>query len=449
MKFQPPRPALRHLLPALALAARALLALLVPCANAAQWPSWRGPNGDGTSPEKTLPLKWSPTENVKWKAPLPEPGDSSPIVWDDKIFITQSFESEGGRTVLCFDRATGKQLWKQGTTWKKPEKRYGKNPYCAASPVTDGTRVIAFFGSAGLFCWDMNGRELWHSDLGKHEHEWAYAASPLIHGDLCILYFGPGLNARLLGLDKNTGQTLWENPESAIVPRARTDGFKGQEKNGMVGTFTTPIIVRAGDRDELIHTFPQQTRAFDPLTGKPLWNCDGLNELVYASPIHGRGVLVGMGGFLGTSIAVKTGGTGDVTASHRLWQSVRTKNRLGSGVVFGEHVYVLNSDGIAECLELTTGKSLWQERVKGSGPQGDSWSSMMLAGEHILVLNKSGDTLVLKASPTFQLVGVNSLGNETCNASHALSNGDLFIRTHQNLWCIRDGQKTAAPSPPK
>jgi outer membrane protein assembly factor BamB len=373
---------------------------------------------------------------VRWKIELPEPGDSSPVVWEDKVFITQAREATGGRTVMCFNRRDGKLLWQQGTTWTEKEKRYGQNPYCAASPVTDGERVIAFFGSAGLLCWDMNGKELWRRDLGRHEHEWAYAASPLIHGDVCVLYFGPGLNARLLGLDKRTGKTLWEAKEPAPESRPRTDGFKGQERGGMIGTFTTPIVVRAGQRDELIQTFPQFVRAFDPRSGRPLWHCDGLNELVYCSPIAGEGVLVGMGGFFGTSLAVKTGGTGDVTATHRLWQTVRTKNRLGTGVIAGGHVFILNTEGIAECLNLQTGASLWQERVKGSGKKGDSWSSMVLVDGHILCLNQGGETLVLKASPKFELVRVNSLDGALVNSSHAISNGEIFIRTQKHLWCI-------------
>lgn len=404
--------------------------------HAANWPSWRGPQGDGTSPERNVPLTWSATENVRWKIELPEPGDSSPVVWEDKVFITQAREATGGRTVMCFNRRDGKLLWQQGTTWTQKEKRYGQNPYCAASPVTDGERVIAFFGSAGLFCWDMEGKELWRRDLGKHEHEWAYAASPLLHGDVCVLYFGPGLNARLLGLDKRSGKTLWEAKEPAPAARPRTDGFKGQERGGMVGTFTTPVIVRAGQRDELIQTFPQFVRAFDPRSGRPLWHCDGLNELVYSSPIAGEGVLVGMGGYFGTSLAVKTGGTGDVTATHRLWQTVRTKNRLGTGVIAGGHVFILNTEGIAECLNLQTGASLWQERVKGSGSKGDSWSSMVLVDGHILCLNQGGETLVLKASPKFELVRVNSLDGAVVNSSHAISNGEIFIRTQKHLWCI-------------
>jgi outer membrane protein assembly factor BamB len=417
------------------------LALPFTSAVASNWPSWRGPNGDGTSPEKNVPLKWSATNNVRWKTPLPEPGDSSPIVWSNRVFITQAFEREGGRAVICFDRRDGRQLWKSGTTWKQPEKRYGKNPFCAASPVTDGDRVIAFFGSAGLFCFDMGGSELWRRDLGQQDHEWSYAASPLIHGDLCLLYFGPGLNARMLAFDKHTGKTLWEFEEPPLEKRPRTDGFQGNEERGVTGTFATPIIVKADGRDELVQLFPQRAWAFDPRTGDPLWNCDGLNELIYCSPIFCNGVLVAMGGFKGTTIAIKPGGKGDVTASHRLWQSMRTKDRLGSGIVAGDHVYVLNTEGIAECLELTTGNSLWQERVKGSGAKGESWSSMVLVDGHLLVLNKSGETVVLKASPKFEFVGVNPLNNELANSSHALSDGDVFIRTHQHLWCIGEAKK--------
>lgn len=404
--------------------------------SAANWPAWRGPNGDGSSPEQNVPLQWSATENVLWKIELPEPGDSSPVVWDGKIFLAQSLEREGGRTVTCYDRRDGKLLWKQGTTWTKPERRYSKNPHCAASPINDGERVIAFFGSAGLFCWDMNGKELWRRDIGPQSHEWSYAASPLLHGDVCVLYFGPGANARLIGLDKHSGKTLWEFKEPALEPRPRTDGFKGNERGGMVGTFATPVIVRSGQRDELIQTFPQFTRAFDPRTGRALWHCDGLNELVYCSPVAGEGVLVAMGGFFGTSLAVKTGGSGDVTATHRLWQAVRTKNRLGTGVISGGHVFILNTEGIAECLNLRSGESLWQERVKGAGKKGDSWSSMVLVAGHILCLNQSSETIVLKAGPEFELVRVNALDGDPANSSHAISNGEIFIRTHKHLWRI-------------
>src|SRR5687767_1706413 len=174
-----------------------LLPLSLPAAN---WPGWRGENGLGISPETTLPLKWSATENVLWKTPLPERGNSTPVVWKDKVFITQAVGER--RTVMCFDRKSGKVLWQSGTSYGEKEETHETNPYCSASPVTDGERVIAWFGSAGVFCYDFNGKELWRKDLGKQSHTWGFASSPLIDGDLCVLYFGPGKGAALIGLDK-------------------------------------------------------------------------------------------------------------------------------------------------------------------------------------------------------------------------------------------------------
>ncbi|MBM3875349.1 MAG: serine/threonine protein kinase [Verrucomicrobia bacterium] len=405
------------------------------------WPMWRGPNHDGVSPEKDIPTHWTSTENVRWKTPLPEGGDSSPIVWGGKVFITQSIEAEGGRNLMSFDTRTGKLLWKQGTTWKQSEQRYGKNPYCAASPATDGERVIAFFGSAGLFCWDMDGRELWRRDLGRHHYEWGYASSPILHGDLCVLYFGPGDKAALLALDKKTGKTVWQADEPAITRGPRTDGFRGSENRGMVCTYSTPIIMKAGARDELVMPWPQQARAYDPKSGRELWRCEGLNELVYCSPVAGDGVVVAMGGFFGTTIAVRGGGSGDVTAANRLWQTVRTKNRLGTGIVRGQHVYVLNTElGLAECLELTTGKVAWSENIQAKSAKRDSWSSMVLAGDHLYSPTQGGEVVVLRADPKkFEQVAINPLDNELINSSPAVSHGRIFIRTHKNLWCIGAG----------
>jgi outer membrane protein assembly factor BamB len=184
----------------------------------------------------------------------------------------------------------------------------------------------------------------------------------------------------------------------------------------------------------VIMLFPRHIRAFDPATGRELWNCDGMNPLVYCSPIFGEGTVVGMGGFFGTTIAVPAGGGGEVK---RLWQTVRTKNRLGSGVIHEGHIYVLNTDGFAECIELKTGRSVYLERLKPAGPKGESWSSMTLSGDRIYILNQSGDCYVLRASPKFELLATNALGSELTNASLAVSDGRLFIRTHERLWCIK------------
>jgi outer membrane protein assembly factor BamB len=173
--------------------------------------------------------------------------------------------------------------------------------------------------------------------------------------------------------------------------------------------------------------------------------CDGLNPLIYSSPIYGDGVIVAMGGFLGTLVAVKPGGNGNVTATHRLWKRERNRNQLGTGVIHEGYFYVLDTPGIAECLELNTGKLVWEKRVSGVGPQNESWSSMILSGDKIYILNQSGDTIVLRASPKFEIISVNSIGNELTNATLAVSDGEFFIRTHENLWCIGEGKsKTSA-----
>jgi len=413
------------------------------CARAANWPAWRGTEGVGTTPEKNLPVRWSATENVKWKVPLPDRGNSTPIVWADKVFVTQAIEKDHVRTLMCFARADGKLLWQQSVKYSAAEETHEDNPYCSASPVTEGECVIVCHGSAGVFCYDFTGQTLWKRDLGKQEFEWGNASSPVLSGDVCVLYFGPGKGARLLGLDKKAGKTLWEYHEPEIDVGKRTDGFRGQEP-GVICTYSTALLVKTPDRDELIMSFPRYIRAFDPKTGKELWHCDGLNPLVYTSPIHNDGVVVAMGGYFGNSVAVKTGGNGNVTETHRLWQTVRTKTGIGSGVIHDGHIYLLNSGGIAECYEAKTGKTVWSERVRGDGPKADSWSSMVLAGDRIYILNQSGDCIVLKASPKFEMIGANSVGNELCNASLAVSDGDLFIRTHKHLWRIAEIKKTAS-----
>ena len=413
--------------------------------SAANWPGWRGANGSGVTSERNLPTRWSDTENVRWKFALPDRGNSTPVIWGDKVFLTQPLEKENQRTLLCLSRRDGKVLWQKSVTWDKPEESHDTNPYCSGSPVTDGERIIVWYGSAGVFCYDLNGKELWRRDLGPQTHGWGYGSSPLLHGSLCILYHGPAKPGFLVALDIKTGEIKWKTEEPALQKRARTDGFRGRDAGGVVGTFTSPLIVKAGARSELIMTYPQLMCAYDPATGKELWRCDGLNELVYASPVFADGLVIGMGGFFGSAIGVKPGGSGDVTQTARVWREERAKkNRCGSAVAHGNHVYLANMEGFVECIEAKTGTVHWSERLPAKGPKSESWSSMVLAGDLIYILNQSGDCTVMKASPKFEVVATNAVGNEMCNASVAVSNGDLFIRTHKHLWCIGEPRRTAS-----
>jgi outer membrane protein assembly factor BamB len=394
---------------------------------AENWPAWRGPEGTGVCREKNVPVHWSRTENVKWRKPLPERGNSTPIVWGDRIFITQAVANDGQRLVMCFDRHDGKLLWQKGPADVPKEVTHETNPYCSGSPVTDGERVIANFGSAGVWCFDFQGKELWHRDLGKQEHIWGGGTSPVLHGNLCFVNFGPGENTALVALDKKTGAIVWKREEPG--------GKFGHTSAEWLGSWSTPVVVRAGNADELIMTFPKRVAAFDPSSGEERWTCQGLNPLVYTSPLHHDGVIVAMGGFGGSALAVKTGGHGDVTETNRLWHQPKCRQRIGSGVIAGDHIYILDDPGIAECIELKTGKSIWEERLKGPGNTAQSWGSMVGADGRLYVVNQGGDAFVLKASPQFEVLATNSLG-ETTMGSIAVSDGELFIRTHDALWCI-------------
>jgi len=420
------------------------LALTAPL-RAANWPAWRGPDGSGATPEKNLPTRWSATENVRWKIPLPDRGNSTPAVWGDRVFVTQAVQKEHLRSLMCFSRRDGRLLWQQGVKWEAKEESHETNPFCSSSPVTDGERVIAWFGSAGAICFDLDGRELWRRDLGRQDHNWGYGSSPLLHGDLCILYHGPSKPGFLVALDKKTGAIKWKAEQPAVVKRPRTDGFRGNEDGGRVGSFGSPLLIKTDGREELIMTYPQLMCAYDPATGRELWRCDGLNELVYSSPVYADGLVVGMGGFSGSTIAVKPGGAGDVTKTARVWREERAKkNRCGSAVSSGGYLFLANMEGFVECLEAKTGNLLWSERLPAKGPKSESWSSMVLAGDLIYILNQSGDCIVLRASSKFEVVSTNAVGNELCNASLAVSDGDLFIRTHKHLWCIAEPKKTAS-----
>lgn len=401
---------------------------------AESWPAWRGNvSGSGVAVGRDAPRQWGVDSQVRWRVALPERGNSTPVVWGDRVFVTQAVSASNWRGLMCFDRANGKLLWKQGVTYDKPERTHQANPYCSASPATDGQRVVASYGSAGVVCYDMQGRELWRRDFGPVDHIWGNSSSPVLHGDLCYHYHGPGEGGFLVALDAKTGNTVWRFDEPAWDTDERTDNFRGQPGKGVTGSFSTPIIVNAGERTELIMSFPMELRALDPESGKTLWRCEGLNPLVYTSPVHADGIVVAMGGYAGTSIGVKVGGTGDVAATHRLWQLERHNGGIGSGVIKDGHLYYDNSGGIAFCLDIATGRTLWKARLPG---QGKSWGSFVLIGDYIYTLSQTGETVIFKADPAGLDVAAHNKIGEMTNSSLVPSSSEIFIRTHEALWCI-------------
>ena len=405
--------------------------------RADNWPAWRGPTGQGTSAETNLPVTWSATENVKWKVPLPDQGNSTPVIWGDKVFITQATDKttwppKGGnggpasaetRMLLCLSRSDGKELWRAAVPYKELEGTHPTNPFCSASPATDGKVVVVSHGSAGVFCYDLDGKELWRRDLGKCEHIWGNAASPVHYKNLVILNFGPGPRTFLIALDRNTGKDVWKVEE------------KGSKPEEFFGSWSTPVVAEVGGRTELVMSWAGTVKSYNPDTGELLWTCRGLEKdagkdrLTYTSPLVTPDVVVAMAGYGGSAIGVKTGGKGDVTDSHRLWRVTKNPQRIGTGVVVGDHVYATDEPGL-RCIELKTGKTVWQERVAGG-----VWSSVVHADGRLYVVGQTGETVVCAAKPEFELIARNPL-KEMTRASLAVSDGELFVRTYKHLWCI-------------
>jgi outer membrane protein assembly factor BamB len=331
------------------------------------------------------------------------------------------------RSLLCFDRGDGKPLWRHDTKFTGDEPTHETNPYCSASPVTDGRRVFASHGSAGVVaCEAGTGKLLWHRDLGPMRHIWGNASSPVLHDDKLVLLCGPGPETRLIALDPETGQTVWQND----LPEA-----KGKSPDEWKGAWNTPVVYKHDDGSTvLILGLPRYVAGFDPATGKEIWRCRGLSDLVYTNPLVGDGVIVCMSGYQGPAMGMRLprpGANGDLTDSHRLWVVEMNQQRVGSGVVAGGHVYILNDPGVAECIELETGQQVWRERAANA-----SWGSMVLSGERLYVTDQTGQTVVLRATPEeLEVLAENPLG-ETTRASVAPSNGQLFIRTYKHLYCI-------------
>lgn len=395
---------------------------------AGDWPAFRGPGGDGVAPGDKAPLHWGPGTNVLWKVALPGPGNSSPVVSRGRVFVTCAAEGGHKRNLYCVDRRTGATLWVRAVEVEAVEPTHRSNPYCASTPVADGLRVVVWHGSPGVFCYDFEGRELWKKNLGDMRHEWGYASSPVLHDGKVILNFGPGARTFLAALSLKTGELIWKHEEPG--------GLDATDKR-MVGSWTTPIVVKVEGRDQILCSMPSRVIACDPLTGDLLWSCAGLAteryELVYATPVVSGGIGVAFTGWIdGPTIGFKLGGSGDVTASNRLWLE-KQPQRIGSGVVVDGRVYIVNAGpGTAQCIECRSGKILWTERIE----EGESWGSLVLAGDRIYGTSRRGVTTVFRPDPEkLVILARNDLG-EPSNATPAVSDGQIFLRTDRHLYCV-------------
>ena len=416
------------------LAAMIFLVALATAAPAADWPAFRGPQGNGLSEETKAPLHWTKIKNVKWTAPLPQPGNGSPIVSKGLVFVTCAEDSKGhGRSLYCFDRKTGASVWTKTVSFEQDDPTHDTNLYCGSTPAANGEQVVVWHGSAGLHCYDFEGKALWKQDLGKFRHMWGYGTSPVIHDDRVILHSGPGKQIFVAAYSLADGKELWRAEEAQ-----EGDGEHRTKDKAYMGSWSTPVVTKLDPNGKVqaICTLPTRVVSYDVADGKLLWWCDGIRgkngDLAYSSPIIAGDVCVTTGGFGGPAIGFKLGGTGDLT-EQRLWRKEQNPQSIGTGVFIDGYVYRANAGAnTIECIDPKSGDIKWAESV------GSFWGSMVVVAGRCYVTAQDGTTLVFKpSSEKFELLARNSLG-EASNSTPAIFDGEFFLRTMKNLHCIAE-----------
>jgi hypothetical protein len=397
------------------------LLLIASLASASEWPAWRGPRGDGQADEPSVPTKWSTTENVHWKVPIPGGGHSSPIVFGDRIFLTTATESDQKRSLLCLNRADGKIIWKREVLHAPLEGRHERNSYASATPATDGKHVwVSFLGPPNiqLACYDVDGNEVWRKSPGTFSSVHGFCSSPVLYKDLVILNCDQDAVAWIVAYDKLTGEERW-----------RTD------RPNRTRSYGTPLIIDVNGKSQMTLSGSKCVAAYEPETGKQIWLIDGPTEQFVASHAYTHGMLLATGGFPQLHIiAIDPRGKGNVTDSNIVWRTHKGVSYVPSPVASGDYFYVVADNGIASCFAAKTGDLKWKERLGRRHS-----ASLVTAGGHVYFLDDDGETFVVKAGPTFELVSQNSL-SESCFATPAISHGQLFIRTATQLYCIGKAQ---------
>ncbi len=405
-----------HIWAAMLLFFPTFFATIAPASAEPNWPRWRGPHQDGQSTDTDVPVKWD-SGSVTWKTDLPGKGQSSPVIWGDRIYLTSALDKGRERVVLCVDRNDGKILWQQTAWTGEPEHTHVMNGWASPTCVTDGDVVVAFFGIGGLHAYTMDGKPLWSQDLGKFESPWGVAACPVIVGDLVIQNGDADLDAFIAAYDKRTGKQVW---------RTKRPDDRG---------WSTPIIVHIGDHDELVINSHTGVRGYDPATGTELWFCKSFNGRGEPTVTPAGEVLCVVNGLPGDFYAVRPGGAGDVTDSHMAWHTPRKGGRdCPSPIVVGNFVIVCDMKGVATCYQTTDGREFWKERLGGNYS-----ASPIAAGGLVYFINEAGTTIVIRPGPTLDIVAENALSpadDEIFRASFAPSEGQLFTRSDRVLYCI-------------
>lgn len=395
----------------------------------ADWPQYRGPGGSGASIDAgPLPVAWDDKQNVAWRTALPGFGASSPVTWNDRIFLTAYSgygvnASEPGdirrlqRHVVCLNLATGAVLWDRTVPAAQPEQPYEGfltlHGYASNTPATDGRRVYAFLGRSGVRAYDFDGREQWSADVGQGLDGWGSAASPIVFEHLLIVNAAVESHS-LIALDKNTGRERWR-----AAPIRRCWG--------------TPVIAASSRGSELVVSMEGQVLGFDPRTGKELWRCDAIPDYVCPSPVTAEGVVYVIGGRQGMALAIRTGGSGDVSQSHVLWRTGEGSN-VASPLLHDGHLYWVSDRGLAYCLEAASGKVVYKERMASD----KVYASIVSADHKLFAVTREDGAYVLPAQPRFEILAHNKLAddNSVFNAGPAPAGARLLLRSNRFLYAL-------------
>jgi outer membrane protein assembly factor BamB len=393
--------------------------------SAENWVRFRGPNGQSVSGERNLPVKWSADDNIVWKTSIPGNGWSSPIVYDDHVFLTTTTEDGVSCRVIGVNRKDGSIAWNTEVHRQVPGAKRLQNSYATPTPVTDGKQVYAVFYDGTVVAVDFSGKRVWKSSEIKFFSLHGLGASPILaHGQLIMPFDGssseearigfkvPWKNAVVLSLDAATGAVRWK-------------GKRGESRVGHV----TPILV--DDGSQLVSAGGDRVQGHDARTGERIWSIYSQGEGVTPSPVVADGMLFTWSGFEAPMIrAIRLGGKGDVTETHIAWEQRKGVPALASPLYVRPYLYTITRDNILHCIEAATGKIVWVHRLKGA-----HWASPVLADERIYILSEDGVTLVLRPGRDYDEIVRNDI-EETCFASMAVSQGHFYIRSAKHLYSI-------------
>lgn len=393
--------------------------LSIGAAFAEDWPGWRGPRGDGTSLERSLPTTWDVTagKTVAWKVEVPGRGHSSPIVFGDQIFLATALEDRQERVLCSFDRRTGKLLWQQ-TVLKAPlEGKHELNSYASSTPATDGQSVYVAFldgDQMAVAAYDFSGRQQWLVRPGGFSSKHGFCSCPVVFEDTVLVNGDHDGDSYFVALNRRTGETIWK------VPR-----------DNHTRSYCTPIIREIDGRTQMILSGDQCVASYDPRTGRRHWVIDGPTEQFVASIVDGHGLLFMTCGFPEHHIlAIRPDGRGNVTDTHIAWRETKGASYVPSPLAVGDYFLVVSDGGVCSCFEATSGRRAWMQRL------GTHYSGSPVTADGLAYFTSDeGVTQVFRPAEKFELLAENQLG-EQCISSPAISGGQIIFRGEKHLIAV-------------